>query len=104
MTAPLRGAPSGPLTSPETEDVVCAKPASAQNTTPKAGKATLRNIMKPPNFGIAGIKFPVYYTARFGSSARAAGDAPLAARENLTDGIDAAALTFKICAHHHFAD
>src|ERR1035441_5230545 len=67
MSAPFSGAPSTPLTSPSNA-AVCAKPAIAQNRIPKAGNTTLRYFMEPPNFGIAGIKFPVYYRA--GGSAR----------------------------------
>src|ERR1035438_5102618 len=125
-SAPFSGEPSAPLTSPSIEEV-CAKPARVQNRIPRAGKATLRYFMEPPNFGIAGIKFPVYYTAgrahhvarnraaatraatvreRSGtpSSARAAGDTPLLARQDLAHGVDAPPLALKVRAHHHFAD
>src|ERR1700691_1723603 len=116
ISAPFSGAPSSPLTSPSIEEV-CAKPARAQNSTPRAGMATLRYFIEPPNFEIAEIKESVYYSARgcFGdaggsagglaqSSARAAGDTPLLARHDFAYCIDAAPLALKIRAHHHFAD
>src|ERR1017187_4141919 len=118
-SAPFSGEPSSPLTSPSIEEV-CAKPARAKNRIPRAGKATLRYFMEPPSFGIAGIKFPVYYRAGRAnrsrpdtprkkrlstrSSARAARDTPLLARQDLAHGVDTAPLALEVRAHHHFAD
>src|ERR1039457_2587718 len=125
-SAPFSGEPSAPLTSPSIEEV-CAKPARVQNRIPRAGKATLRYFMEPPNFGIAGIKFPVYYTAgrahhvvrnrAAATEPRPSGSgqarhhprAPPATPRCLRARLSRTArmrppLALKVRAHHHFAD